>query len=126
MALEGDAYNISGRCSVFCKSDCTHALNKGVAKADVAAGLTKMMAQKIIELTAKSKKQNALIIGGVSQNKAVVNHLYDSFNNLTIPDEAMYFEALGAALYALNNETILLDKNSFIYKVNHPSLFIMT
>lgn len=116
LALEGDIYNISGRCSVFCKSDCTHALNKGVAKADVAAGLTKMMAQKIIELTAKSHKQNALIIGGVSQNRAVVNHLYDSFSKLTIPDEASYFEALGAALYALKNETISLNKNSLIHE----------
>ncbi len=114
LALEGDIYNISGRCSVFCKSDCTHALNKGVAKADVAAGLTKMMAQKIIELTAKSKKRNALIIGGVSKNKAVVNHLYSSFSNLTIPDESPYFEALGAALYALKNDTMGLDKNFLI------------
>ena len=31
LALEGKPYNISGRCSVFCKSDCTHALNKGVS-----------------------------------------------------------------------------------------------
>jgi predicted CoA-substrate-specific enzyme activase len=116
LALEGNLFNISGRCSVFCKSDCTHALNKGVAKADVAAGLTKMMAQKIIELTAKSQKKNALIIGGVSKNRAVVNHLYGSFNNLTIPDEAPYFEALGAALYASKNETIDLDKNSLIPK----------
>ena len=118
LASEGDIYNISGRCSVFCKSDCTHALNNGVAKSDVAAGLTKMMAQKIIELTAKSHKRNALIIGGVSNNKAVVNHLYDSFNNLTIPKEASCFEALGAALYAVNTETLALDKNSIIREQN--------
>ncbi len=109
LALEGDAYEISGRCSVFCKSDCTHALNKGVNKADVTAGLTKMMAQKIIELTAKSEMRNALLIGGVAQNKAVMNHLYDSFDSLIIPEEAPYFEALGAALYAAENKTIKLD-----------------
>jgi len=115
LALQGNSYNISGRCSVFCKSDCTHALNKGVAKADVSAGLTKMMAQKILELTAKSKKRNALIIGGVSKNRAVINHLYGSFENLIVPEESTYFEALGAALYALNNVTILLDiDNLFI------------
>lgn len=105
LALDGDAYNISGRCSVFCKSDCTHALNKGTKKADVAAGLTNMMAQKIIELTSKSKNRNALLIGGVSQNRAVVNHLEEHFAGLTIPDEATHFEAFGAALYALENDT---------------------
>ncbi|HPO49375.1 MAG TPA: BadF/BadG/BcrA/BcrD ATPase family protein [Spirochaetota bacterium] len=40
-------HELSGRCSVFCKSDCTHALNKGESIADVAAGLAKMIAKKI-------------------------------------------------------------------------------
>ena len=48
---ETKVYNISGRCSVFCKSDCTHALNKGISKSNVIAGLCRMMANKIIELT---------------------------------------------------------------------------
>ncbi|MCW9097900.1 MAG: hypothetical protein OQJ93_10965 [Ignavibacteriaceae bacterium] len=43
-------HHVSGRCSVFCKSDCTHATNKGVPKAKVTAGLCKMMASKILEL----------------------------------------------------------------------------
>ena len=32
-------YHVSGRCSVFCKSDCTHALNKGEDKGRIVAGL---------------------------------------------------------------------------------------
>jgi len=43
-------HHVSGRCSVFCKSDCTHATNKGVPKSKVTAGLCKMMAGKILEL----------------------------------------------------------------------------
>ncbi len=27
-----EPYPVSGRCSVFCKSDCTHATNKGVPR----------------------------------------------------------------------------------------------
>ncbi len=42
-------HHVSGRCSVFCKSDCTHATNKGVPKSKVTAGLCKMMADKILE-----------------------------------------------------------------------------
>ncbi|HPK62940.1 MAG TPA: BadF/BadG/BcrA/BcrD ATPase family protein, partial [Spirochaetota bacterium] len=46
-------HQLSGRCSVFCKSDCTHALNKGESIADVAAGLARMIAKKIHELIVK-------------------------------------------------------------------------
>ena len=31
-AAETEPYHVSGRCSVFCKSDCTHATNKGIPK----------------------------------------------------------------------------------------------
>ena len=44
---EDEIYEISGRCSVFCKSDCTHALNKGIPKGNVVSGLCKMMSIKI-------------------------------------------------------------------------------
>ncbi|MFN3270634.1 MAG: BadF/BadG/BcrA/BcrD ATPase family protein, partial [Candidatus Kapaibacteriota bacterium] len=40
-------FRVSGRCSVFCKSDCTHALNKGVPREEVLAGLALMMADKV-------------------------------------------------------------------------------
>ncbi|MGE5496908.1 MAG: BadF/BadG/BcrA/BcrD ATPase family protein, partial [Syntrophothermus sp.] len=57
LGSKGDPYNISGRCSVFCKSDCTHALNKGVPRENVVAGLSRMMARKITELVPEDRKQ---------------------------------------------------------------------
>ncbi|MCU7496041.1 MAG: activase [Ignavibacteria bacterium] len=107
--LKGDPYNISGRCSVFCKSDCTHALNKGVPKENVVAGLSRMMAQKIIELTSRVPHESAIMIGGVSGNRAVMRFLENYFKSIKIPAEAPYFEAFGAALYALKNNTEELD-----------------
>lgn len=112
LALKGEPYKISGRCSVFCKSDCTHALNKGVSKSDVVAGLSKMMAQKIIELSTKSDHKNILMIGGVTKNHALIKYLRDQLETLNIPEEAPYFEALGSALYALKNETIGLEEDN--------------
>lgn len=106
LALIGNPYNISGRCSVFCKSDCTHALNKGVPKEDVVAGLTKMVAQKIVDLTSKFYNKRALVIGGVSQNRAVIEHLQllnkvsKNFISIETIPESYCFEALGAAWYA--------------------------
>lgn len=117
---DGHPYNISGRCSVFCKSDCTHALNKGVPRPDVVAGLCKMMAQKVIELTSRIKHNNAIIIGGTSKNRGMVKYLQDHFDNISIPAEASYFEALGAALYALKNGTQKLNKKA-LFKEEHSN-----
>ena len=118
--LTGEPYHISGRCSVFCKSDCTHALNKGVPKENVIAGLSKMMAQKIIEITPKLPLKNAIMIGGVSQNLAMLRFFENHFENLIIPNEAPYFEALGAALYALKNGKINIERKHY-FRFEHSS-----
>ncbi len=110
LGLKGEPYNISGRCSVFCKSDCTHALNKGVPKENVVAGLSRMMANKIIELTAKVPHKSAIVIGGVTKNKAMLRFLDDHFESILIPEEAAYFEAVGAAVFAFENESVQLNK----------------
>lgn len=118
LALEGEPYNISGRCSVFCKSDCTHALNKGASKSSVTAGLSRMMAGKMLELSAKAKGEKPLLIGGVSKNKAVQKHLREKYPGLEIPEEAAYFEALGAAVYALEQKTYP-DTDNGIFRKGH-------
>ncbi len=100
-----DAHHVSGRCSVFCKSDCTHATNKGIPRSQVAAGLCKMMASKILELLKKVNPKNIMIVGGTARNRMVIEYLQQEIPGLIIPAEAPYFEALGAALWALENET---------------------
>lgn len=97
-------YKVSGRCSVFCKSDCTHALNKGTPKAEVTLGLAQMMSDKITELLSKVNTNKVLLIGGITKNKLVIDALSNSGINFIIPEEATYFEALGAALYAAINK----------------------
>ena len=105
MELPETFYKMSGRCSVFCKSDCTHALNKGVPKEQIVAGLSFMMAAKIIELLKKFPKSPVMLVGGCSHNHAMVHYLRNEIGTLLIPPEAPWFEALGAALWALDNET---------------------
>ncbi len=104
-------YHVSGRCSVFCKSDCTHATNKGVPKARVTAGLCKMMANKVLALLKKVERKDIMIVGGTARNRMMVEYLQQEIVNLIVPDEAPYFEALGAALWGLVNETIPFSKN---------------
>ncbi|MBN1918714.1 MAG: activase [Verrucomicrobia bacterium] len=101
-----EPHKISGRCSVFCKSDCTHALNHGEPKGRVVAGLSRMMARKIGELLVKLPEGPVMVVGGVAQNGVVMDFLRDERPDLFVPDEAPYFEAVGAALWALDSETI--------------------
>jgi len=117
-------HKVSGRCSVFCKSDCTHALNKGVPHSEVTAGLAMMMAEKVEELLKKIKSGRKIIIGGVTKNSVVMKFLQKLVEDIYIPKEAAYFEALGAALFGLENdikpltsfEDIFEDKeSSFVF-----------
>ena len=109
-ANEERPYKVSGRCSVFCKSDCTHATNKGVPKGRIAAGLCKMMAGKIIEIIKQIPRNDIMIIGGTAQNPVMISYLQKEIKNLIVPEEAPYFEALGSALWALDHETIRLPE----------------
>ena len=105
-AADTEPFRVSGRCSVFCKSDCTHATNKGVPKARVTAGLCRMMADKILELLKRVERRNIMLTGGTAQNRMMVEYLKREIPGLVIPAAASYFEALGAALRALDGETL--------------------
>ncbi|MEN8244621.1 MAG: acyl-CoA dehydratase activase [Thermodesulfobacteriota bacterium] len=105
-AVEEEPYFVSGRCSVFCKSDCTHATNKGIPKSKVTAGLCRMMADKIMELLKRVERRNVMVIGGTTRNRMMVEYLKREIPGLVIPGEAPFFEALGAALWAQENKTI--------------------
>ncbi len=105
LGISEEPHRVSGRCSVFCKSDCTHALNKGVPKGQVVAGLAKMMAGKVVELLKKLPKKSVMLVGGSSRNKTMIHYLRKEIEDLFIPEQAPYFEALGAALWALDNPT---------------------
>lgn len=106
-------YLVSGRCSVFCKSDCTHALNKGIEKGRVVSGLCKMIANKTIELLSKQNSQDILVIGGVSQNDSVIEFIKEKYPLVQVPDESAYFEALGASLYGIKNHKPFDKENIF-------------
>jgi predicted CoA-substrate-specific enzyme activase len=128
ISKDAEPFKVSGRCSVFCKSDCTHALNKGTLKSEVASGLSLMIAEKVEELLESVRDGKVLMVGGVTLNYLVMDFLRKKIDNLVIPEEAPYFEALGAAIYSLNNNVKPIDSfdDLFITKdhsfVFHPPL----
>jgi len=97
------ACQVSGRCSVFCKSDCTHALNKGAAKESVVAGLGRMMAGKCLELLQPMPGGKVVLVGGCAANPYLVRFLEEDIPELIVPGSAPWFEALGAGLWALDH-----------------------
>ncbi|MGQ9818681.1 MAG: acyl-CoA dehydratase activase [Candidatus Kapaibacteriales bacterium] len=117
-------FRVSGRCSVFCKSDCTHALNRGVPKPEVLSGLALMIAEKIEELVRRIGCGKVLLIGGVTRNQLVMKFLQEKGVNFKIAKEATYFEAYGSAIYALKrqlntafdlNNYLIHKKSSFVF-----------
>jgi len=110
-AHSGTPHKIAGRCSVFCKSDCTHALNKGELRSNIAAGLCRMMADKIADLIKDKPCNHAAIIGGGSLNTAMIALLRERLPALEVPQQAASFEAYGAALFAAANPCLPLPEN---------------
>ncbi|MGA7827262.1 MAG: acyl-CoA dehydratase activase, partial [Geobacteraceae bacterium] len=117
-------YPVAGRCSVFCKSDCTHALNKGVAKGRISAGLCRMMAGKIIEILKKNRPKRILVIGGVSRNDVVMDFLRESYQETLSLPESPYFEALGALCEAEKNGPLLTETDSLFTQAHSSFTFL--
>ncbi len=105
-------YRVSGRCSVFCKSDCTHALNKGMDKGRIVAGLCNMMVDKITELVHKAEAKSVMLVGGLARNEVVIEYLKEKLEQVIVPQEAFYFEAIGTAIWAENNGEKLSDPDN--------------
>jgi predicted CoA-substrate-specific enzyme activase len=115
MVCGAEPYMMAARCSVFCKSDCTHALNKGASKGNIAAGLCKMIAGKIIELLKMSRAKRIAIVGGVSNNSLVIDYVREVYPETFVPEGADCFEALGALLWA-EQKNIFVEPQTAIIK----------
>jgi predicted CoA-substrate-specific enzyme activase len=122
-AMGAEPHPVAGRCSVFCKSDCTHALNKGLPKGSVSAGLCKMMAGKILDLLNKTKASRVLVIGGVSRNEVVMKYLRESSMEVITLPQSPYFEALGALIRAEKNGQLLSTAGSLLTPSHHSFTF---
>ncbi|SHJ90043.1 CoA-substrate-specific enzyme activase, putative [Desulfatibacillum alkenivorans DSM 16219] len=118
-------HHVSGRCSVFCKSDCTHATNKGVPKSRVTAGLCQMMANKILELLKKVGRDRIMLTGGTSQNQMMVHYLKQEIKDLVIPEHAYCYEAIGAALWGLENKTLSFPGMDGLFNANAAVMDIL-
>ena len=97
---------ISGRCSVFAKSDMVHLQQEGMPKADIVAGLCYALTRNFITNLGKGKSFPRPIVfqGGVAANPGVVKAFEDLLDlgpgALIIPEHFLIMGALGSALIA--------------------------
>lgn len=103
LSFTGKVVPLASRCSVHCKSDITHKLNRREATAaDILHTLHDGMANKVVALLEKSQRslRRVLLIGGVTRNAAVVAALRGKLagTELVVLPESPWFEAWGTAL----------------------------
>jgi predicted CoA-substrate-specific enzyme activase len=104
-AKEGRRVKMASRCSVHCKSDATHKLNKGeCTPADIAISLIADLAAKIANLvkSANWPTGRILLSGGLIRNEILVSELRGliSESQIDLLPESVYLEAFGAAVAA--------------------------
>lgn len=102
-SFDGKVVPLAARCSVHCKSDITHKLNRNEATAeDILHTLHDSMASKVIALLEKSQSalRRVLLIGGVTRNAAMLAALREKLpsTEFVVLGESPWFEAWGSAL----------------------------
>jgi len=79
------------------------------------------MANKNLELLKKIEKRNIMITGGTVNNHMMMAYLREEIPGLIVPEMGPCFEALGVALWALENKTIPIEKVNGIFKTGISS-----
>jgi predicted CoA-substrate-specific enzyme activase len=98
---------LSSICTVFAESEIISLLSEHKAKEDIAYGMNKAIAKRVIGMgTAGQIRYNELIVfsGGVAKNIGVVKALEEELGKKVVtPEEPQVTAALGAALFAKEN-----------------------
>ncbi|MEK6804931.1 MAG: acyl-CoA dehydratase activase [Nitrospirota bacterium] len=102
-SFDGKVVPLASRCSVHCKSDITHKLNRNEATPeDILHTLHDSMANKVIALLEKGVQapKRVLLIGGVTHNDAMLAALRAKLphTEFVVLPESPWFEAWGTAL----------------------------
>ncbi len=102
---DGELVSLATRCSVHCKTDATHKLNKGQCRrAAIALSLMHGLTKKICTMIESAQWPTRLIVlsGGLSLNRPLVDILRNQFDGskVMVLDESPLLEAFGASLYA--------------------------
>lgn len=106
-------YPIASRCGVFAKTDVQPLLNQGARKEDVAASIFHAVVNQTIGGLAQGRelKGKMMFLGGPltflkGLQKSFVDVLHLDGNTGIFPEDAQYYVAYGAALYAGSEQPV--------------------
>ena len=108
---------IASRCAVFAKTDLIHAQQEGYKLAGISDGLCFGLAKNIVDTLFSGEKalEPVIFCGGVSKNKAVVEHLNNLLDSKLIVDvNSHLYGAIGAAFSFID---LLLSRKENIYNI---------
>ncbi|MFX1278416.1 MAG: acyl-CoA dehydratase activase [Promethearchaeota archaeon] len=124
----GNFTQLATRCSVHCKSDATHKLNKGECKPeDIVKTLIYDLARKVSEMIEAAQWSTKLIVisGGVALNKIFIENLshFLKDSEIKVLPESPYLEVFGASLFAseLQNSATLYNDRFKYSKIEFPT-----
>jgi predicted CoA-substrate-specific enzyme activase len=102
-----DPVALSSRCSIFCETEVLHFRQRGVAPADIAASVTRAMAERVAALARRGGLEPEVSMsGGVAKNMAVRAELERMLGvrMVSCPVDPQVIGALGAAIFAAHRE----------------------
>ena len=102
-----DPAPLSGRCPVILKTDMTHLANKGESRARILAGLYDAVCENVqVLIKPRVSPPKVVLIGGVARSTRIQENFREFLqrNDMALSpieaDDALFFEALGAAVQA--------------------------
>ncbi|HNV48188.1 MAG TPA: acyl-CoA dehydratase activase [Spirochaetota bacterium] len=110
-SASGTRVDLATRCSVHCKSDSTHKLNKGeCTREDIVRSLIEDLARKVCRMIDQAQWPAGTIVisGGVSLNEPFVSALKEQLpdSEIRILPESPYLEAFGAYLLCRDHDGV--------------------
>lgn len=94
---------LSSRCSIYCETEALHYMQRGVDPADIAAGVNRSMAERVLALVQRvGAEKEITMTGGVAKNVAVRGELEKLIGARLVEYrvDPQIVGALGAALIA--------------------------
>jgi predicted CoA-substrate-specific enzyme activase len=99
----GRVPKIASRCAVFAKTDLVHAQQEGYTLEQICDGLCYGLAKNIVDTLSLDREpfNPVIFTGGVSRNRAVVQHIQSMSGKEILVDETGVYGAIGAAFLML-------------------------
>ncbi len=106
-------YTIASRCGVFAKSDIQPLLNQGARKEDIAESIYYAVVNQTIAGLSQGReiKGNVMYLGGPLTFMSELRNCFDKVLkvNGVLPENSLYFVAIGAALLAKKDKNVRLS-----------------